>query len=248
MNVLTGTRSDGIEKVNGRLTVVYTRREETGSLETDAVFLMVGWPANLSALNLEAAGITLRGPYIQVDEHLCTNVPGILVAGDANGVSMFVQSAIHQGSVAAHNAVLGPEQVYTPHAVATGSFTEPEYGSVGMTEAQARENHDCIVEVVNYDSLPRAVMDGRTDGMCKLIVDSKTLTLLGAHVLGSYSAEVIQVAATCMAAGMTINKIAELELAFPTFTEAIGIAARRICRRRRLETAAWVGDGARDCN
>jgi pyruvate/2-oxoglutarate dehydrogenase complex dihydrolipoamide dehydrogenase (E3) component len=243
MNVLNGTRSDAIEKANGRLKVSYTRGEEQGSLETDAVFLMVGWPANLSSLNLEAAGITLRGPYIQVDEHLRTNVPEIFVAGDANGVSMFVQSALQQGSVAAHNAVLGPEQVYIPHAVATGSFTEPEYGSVGLTEAQAREKHDCIVEVVNYDMLPRAVMDARTDGLCKLIFDSKTLKLLGAHVLGSYSAEVIQVAATCMAAGMTVNKIAELELAFPTFTEAIGIAARRICRKLRLEAADWVGDG-----
>jgi len=246
MNVLTGTRSDGIEASNARLRVSYTRGEETGSLETDAVFLMVGWPANLSSLNLEAAGITLRGPYIQVDEHLRTNVPEIFVAGDANGVSMFVQSALQQGSVAAHNAILGAEQVYIPHAVATGSFTEPEYGSVGLTEAKARENHDCIVEVVNYDVLPRAVMDARTDGMCKLIFDSKTLKLLGAHVLGSYSAEVIQVAATCIAAGMTVTQIAELELAFPTFTEAIGIAARRICRNLSLETAEWVGDGSSD--
>jgi dihydrolipoamide dehydrogenase len=49
-----------------------------------------------------------------------------------------------------------------------------------------------------------------------------------------------------MAAGMTVNKIAELELAFPTFTEAIGIAARRICRELKLETAEWVGDGRSD--
>jgi pyruvate/2-oxoglutarate dehydrogenase complex dihydrolipoamide dehydrogenase (E3) component len=246
MNVLTGTRSDAIEKVNGRLNVLYTHGETQASLETDAVFLMVGWPANLSELNLEAAGITLRGPYIQTDEYLRTNVHEILVAGDANGVSMFVQSAIHQGSVAAHNAVLGAQQLYTPTALATGSFTDPEYGSVGLTEAQAREKHDCIVEVVTYDKLPRAVMDGRTDGMCKLIFDSTTLKLLGAHVLGSYSAEVIQVAATCMAAGMTVTQIAELELAFPTFTEAIGIAARRVCRGLRLETAEWVGDGGNE--
>lgn len=240
MNILTGTRSDAIEKVNGHLRVRYTRGGQQASLETDAVFLMVGWPANLSGLNLEAAGVKLRGPYIQVDEQLRTNVPEILVAGDANGVSMFVQSAIQQGSVAANNAVLGAEQSYIPRAVATGSFTDPEYGSVGLTEAQAREKHDCVVEVVDYASLPRAVMDGRTDGMCKLIFDSQTQKLLGAHVLGSYSAEVIQVAATCMAAGMTVNKIAELELAFPTFTEAIGIAARRVCRRLKLETAAQV--------
>ncbi len=241
MNVLTGTSSDAIQRTNDRLKVVYTQGEESKALETDAVFMMVGWPADLSGLNLEATGVALRGPYIQVDEYLQTNVPEILVAGDANGVSMFVQSAIIQASVAAHNAVLGVEQVYAPHAVATGSFTEPEYGSVGLTESEAREKHNCIVEMLDYTGLPRAVMDGRTDGMCKLIFDEKTHLLLGAHVLGSYSAEVIQVAATCMTAKMTVTQIAELELAFPTFTEAIGMVAQRICRNLRLETAAWVG-------
>lgn len=237
MNILTGTSSDAIEKANGCLKVSYTTGEKTDSLETDAVFLMVGWPANLSGLNLEATGVELHGPYIQVDEFLQTNVPEILVAGDANGESMFVQSAILQAGVAAQNAVSGAEQVYAPHAVATGSFTEPEYGSVGLTEAQAREKHDCIVEVLDYTGLPRAVMDGRTDGMCKLIFDSKTHLLLGAHVLGSYSAEVIQVAATCMTAKMTVTQIAALELAFPTFTEAIGMVAQRVSRNLRLETA-----------
>ncbi len=208
MNVLTATRSEAIEAKDGRLSVAYQRGGVAGTLETDAVFLMVGWPANLSSLDLGVAGIATRGPYIQVDEHLRTNVPEILVAGDANGISMLVQSAVLQGAVAAENAVLGPKRVYRPNAVASGSFTDPEYGAVGMTEEQARASHDCVVEVVSYDALPRAIIDARTDGMCKLIVDRKTRTLLGAHVLGSYSAEVIQVAATCMAAGMDVTKIA----------------------------------------
>jgi pyruvate/2-oxoglutarate dehydrogenase complex dihydrolipoamide dehydrogenase (E3) component len=82
--------------------------------------------------------------------------------------------------------------------------------------------------------------------MCKLIVDRRTRTLLGAHVLGSYSAEVIQVAATCMAAGMEITRIAELELAFPTFTEAIGMAARRIVRTLGLQLPEWTGNDIQD--
>ncbi len=159
----------------------------------------------------------------------------MLVAGDANGVSMLVQSAIHQARVAARNAAADTDEAYHPRAIATGSFTEPEYGSVGLTESEAREGHDCLVEVVDYTALPRAVMDGRTDGFCKIIVDARTQKLLGAHVLGSYSAEVIQVAATCMAAGMTVRDIAALELAFPTFTEALGMAAQRMSRTLRLD-------------
>ena len=162
-------------------------------------------------------------------------IPEILVAGDANGVSMFVQSAAHQARVGAENAVLNAEKVYNPQAIATGSFTEPEYGSVGMTEDQAQKEHECLIETLDYTGLPRAIMDGKTDGFCKLIVDRKTNLLLGAHVLGSYSAEVIQVAATCIVAKMDIHAIAELELAFPTFTEAIGMTAQRISRKLRLE-------------
>ena len=235
MNVLTGTGCESIEKENGKLKVSFTKDEKKRSLETDAVFLMVGWPANVSVLNLAAAGVEMNGPYIKVDEYLQTNVPEIFVAGDANGVSMFVQSAAHQARVAAENAVEGSEKVYNPQAIATGSFTEPEYGSVGMTEDQALKDYDCLIETVDYTALPRAVMDGRTDGFCKLIVDRNTKLLLGAHVLGSYSAEVIQVEATCIVAKMNIHDIAELELAFPTFTEAIGMAAQRISKKLRLE-------------
>ena len=235
MNVLTSTGCESIAKENGQLKVTYKHDDQTNSLMTDAVFLMVGWPANLEGLNLEATDIKVNGPYIEVDDYLQTNVEGVYVAGDANGVSMFVQSAAHQARVATQNALSDTAEKYAPRAIATGSFTEPEYASVGMTQAQAEEAHDCIVEIINYENLPRAVMDGRTDGFCKVIIDKETQKLLGVHVLGSYSAEVIQVAATCLATGMTIDEIANLELAFPTFTEALGMAAQRICRKLRVE-------------
>ncbi len=235
MNVLTSTGCESIAKENGQLKVTYKNGDQTDSLMTDAVFLMVGWPADLEGLNLEATDIKVDGPYIEVDDYLQTNVEGVYVAGDANGVSMFVQSAAHQARVAAQNAVSDTAEIYAPRAIATGSFTEPEYASVGMTQAQAEKEHECIVEIIDYENLPRAVMDGRTDGFCKIIIDKQTQELLGAHVLGSYSAEVIQVAATCLATGMKINEIANLELAFPTFTEALGMAAQRICRDLRVE-------------
>lgn len=235
MNVLTSTGCESITKEDGQLKVTYKNGDRTDSLMTDAVFLMVGWPADLEGLNLEATDIKVDGPYIEVDEYLQTNVEGVYVAGDANGVSMFVQSAAHQARVAAQNAVSDTAEKYAPRAIATGSFTEPEYVSVGMTQAQAIEAHECIVEIIDYENLPRAVMDGRTNGFCKIIVDKQTQELLGAHVLGSYSAEVIQVAATCLATKMKINEIANLELAFPTFTEALGMAAQRICRNLRME-------------
>ena len=79
-------------------------------------------------------------------------------------------------------------------------------------------------------SLLRPVADGRPDGFCKLIADRRTHAILGVHVLGEYSAETVQTVAACMAGAMTIEQVAELQLAFPTFTEGVSMAAQKICR------------------
>ena len=87
-----------------------------------------------------------------------------------------------------------------------------------------------MVGIARYDDLLRPVADGRPDGFCKLIADRRTHTILGAHVLGEYSAETVQTVAACMAAGMTVEQVAELQLAFPGLTEAVCMAAQKICR------------------
>ena len=118
----------------------------------------------------------------------------------------------------------------------TGSFTDPEYASVGLTEAEARDGFDCEVAVVDYDNLLRAVADARSEGFCKLIVERRERHVLGAHVLGEYSAEVIQTVATAMAQHMRVEQIAELQLAYPTFTEAFIMAAQQIVRQLGVAT------------
>src|SRR5437660_1555769 len=79
-----------------------------GRTVADAVFFAVGWPANLSQLNLDAAGVRAGPGAIPVDDYLRTNVGHIFAAGDVNGHSMLVQSARMEGRIAARNAVLGP--------------------------------------------------------------------------------------------------------------------------------------------
>ena len=112
----------------------------------------------------------------------------------------------------------------------SGSFTDPEYGAVGMTEAAAARHHDIVVGIADYDDLLRPVADGQPDGFCKLIVDRREHRILGAHVLGEYSAETVQVVATAMSAGMSIERLAEMPFAFPTFTEGVSMAAQKVCR------------------
>jgi pyruvate/2-oxoglutarate dehydrogenase complex dihydrolipoamide dehydrogenase (E3) component len=114
--------------------------------------------------------------------------------------------------------------------VPVGSFTDPEYASVGLTGAQARARYDCAVAVARYEDLLRPVADGQPNGFCKLIVETGRRQIVGAHLLGEYSAEVIQMVAACIAAGMRIEDVAELQLAVPTFTEGVGMAAQMLVR------------------
>ena len=165
------------------------------------------------------------------DDRLVSNIPHIFAAGDVNGISMLVPSARQQGLVAAENAVMGTSRRNSHEIVPTGSFTDPEYGSVGLTEDEARARYDCEVAIVRYDDLLRPVVDARSGGFCKLIVESNRHYILGAHVLGEYSAELIQMVAACMATNMRVEQLADLPFAFPTFTEAVGMAAQKCVRQ-----------------
>ena len=95
---------------------------------------------------------------------------------------------------------------------------------------------------MRYDDLVRPVVDARPEGFCKLIVERHRRYVLGAHVVGEYSAEVIQMVAACMAGNMRIEQIAELHPAFPTFTEAVGMAAQQA--RAPAGVASWAPRGA----
>jgi len=230
MKVHTDTLVEMLRAHGDAIHIDYRSGPATGQLVADAVFFAVGWPANLSHLALDAADVHAEPGIIPVDDYLRTSVEHIFAAGDVNGRSMLVQTARMEGRIAATNAVLGPTRHATYEVVPSGSFTDPEYGRVGLTETQAAQHHDTIVGIARYDDLLRPVADGRSEGFCKLIADRRTRAILGAHVLGEYSAETVQTVAACMAAGMTIEQVAELQLAFPTFTEAVSMAAQKICR------------------
>jgi pyruvate/2-oxoglutarate dehydrogenase complex dihydrolipoamide dehydrogenase (E3) component len=248
VQVHTGTLVEALRPHGDAIQVDYRRDGEPGQLAVGAVFFAVGWPANLGGLNLDAAGVAAEPGWIPVDDYLRTNVGHIFAAGDVNGRSMLVQTARMEGRVAATNAILGPSRQASYDVVPSGSFTDPEYGRVGLTEAEAARQHDVVVGIALYDDLLRPVADGRSDGFCKLIADRRDHTILGAHVLGEYSAETVQTVAACMAAGMTVERVAELQLAFPTFTEGVSMAAQKICRALGVGRfpQAWSYLGAED--
>ncbi len=188
----------------------------------------VGWIANTDGLDLDAADVRTddRG-YIQVDRRLRTTAPGIYAAGDVTGRVMVVHEAAREAYLAATNAVLGSTDALPPEVSPLGSFTDPEYASVGLTEVAARADHDTVVVTEPFDALPRPIIDDRRTGFCKLIADRDDHTMLGCHIVGERAVELAQLAAVVMASGMRVDQLALVPFSFPTYANALGRAAVR---------------------
>lgn len=230
IEIITGFSGiEGIEKSDNGLNFVYANQGQTQALPVEAVVMATGWPGNADSLNLAAANVTNQRGYIDVDDYLRTSTAHIFAAGDITGRMMLVQSAGYEARIAAENAVLGAGQRYSHHIVPHGGFTDPEYASVGLTEEQARDLEGGYVAAeVPYSDLDRAVIDGHPVGACKLIVSQDTHRILGAHIVGEQALEIIQLIAAGMAADMWVEHLAELEIAYPTYTAVVGLAARKI--------------------
>jgi pyruvate/2-oxoglutarate dehydrogenase complex dihydrolipoamide dehydrogenase (E3) component len=232
VRILTGVAEvRRIEQERGGLSLAYAREGENLQLKAEAIVMAVGWPGNVASLNLLAAGVETQGSYIAVNDCLQTSAAHIFAAGDITGRMMLVQSGSYEGRIAAENTVLGVGQPYQHLIVPHGGFTNPEYASVGLTEAQARAlEAECVVAVVPYAHLDRAVIDDHQDGFCKLVVSRETHRILGAHIVGEQALEAIEIIAAGMAADMWVEQLAELELAYPTYTAIVGLAARLAMR------------------
>ena len=115
-----------------------------------------------------------------------------------------------------------------------GSFTDPEYAQVGLTESKARETHDVVVASVRFKLTARTIIDGRTNGFCKLIVDRGTRLILGCHIVGERAVEIAQVAAIAIAAKMRVDDLARVPLSFPTYTGILGRLAANATRQLNM--------------
>jgi pyruvate/2-oxoglutarate dehydrogenase complex dihydrolipoamide dehydrogenase (E3) component len=230
---------DSFEKTADGVRMNFTRNGKKDSTEATLAIVAVGWVADTKGLNLPAAGVECnqRG-YVKVDNYLKTTAPHIFAAGDVTGRTMLVPEAIQDGFVAATNAVQGPTVPTTEHVSPAGSFTEPEYAQVGLTEKKARETRDVVTAVVHFDATTRTIIDGRTFGFCKLVVDSKTCKIIGCHVAGERAVDIVQVAAVAMSAGMRVDELTRIPFAFPTYAGVLARAAAKTARQLNL-TVHW---------
>jgi pyruvate/2-oxoglutarate dehydrogenase complex dihydrolipoamide dehydrogenase (E3) component len=229
---------DSFEKTPTGVRMIFSKNGDRDSAEATLAVVAVGWVADTTGLSLAAAGVEtdLRG-FVKVDGYLRTSTPHIFAAGDITGRQMLVPQAIQDGFVAATNAVQGPRMTIGDPVSPIGSFTDPEYAQVGLTEAKARETHDVVTAVIRFDSTTRTIIDGRKVGFCKLIADRMTCRMLGCHVVGERAVEITQVAAIAIAAKMRVDDLARIPLSFPTYAGILARVAASAARELNLKVS-----------
>src|SRR3954467_11006140 len=134
---------ESFEKTPTGVRMIFSKNGNRDSAEATLAVVAVGWVADTAALSVATAGVeTDHRGFVKVDEYLRTSAPHIFAAGDITGHQMLVPQAIQEGFVAATNAVRGPAMTIGDPVSPIGSFTDPEYAQVGLTEEKAREKHE----------------------------------------------------------------------------------------------------------
>jgi dihydrolipoamide dehydrogenase len=233
------------EKTPTGVRMIFSRDGVRDSAEATLAVVAVGWIADTAGLGLAKAGVeTNHRGFVRVDDYLRTSAPHIFAAGDVTGRLMLVPQAIRDGFVAATNAVRGSTITIGDPVSPIGSFTDPEYARVGLTEAKAHEAHDIETAVIRFDTTTRTIIDGHNVGFCKLIIDRNSHRILGCHVVGERAVEITQVAGIVIAAGMRVDDLAQIPLSFPTYAGILARVAASAARKLNLKRN-WQANQAR---
>jgi len=221
ISVQTGSAAANVESHDGQIVVTLADGTE---LSGERLLVAVGKTVDLSPLGLEAAGIDTRRTFIPVDEHMRA-ADGIWAMGDVTGKGLFTHVALYQSAIVAVDILGEPHEPANYDSVPRAAFTDPEVGSVGITEAQAREaGLDVIVTVKQLPATFKGWLYGVSHGIIKLVVDRETGLLLGASVVGPQAGEMLGFLQLAMQGKVPISKLRTMIYAFPTFYGAIGEA------------------------
>ncbi len=200
--------------------------------------LAAGRLPNTEGLGLEFAGIRADKGKVLVNDYLQTTAPQVYCGGDATGSHYLAPVAAYEGGLAAKNALLGNVQRADYLPLASTVFTDPPLASVGWTEARARASRPSVAAIrLPFSEIARAVVEGEAEGMVKVLVDSGTWEILGAHILGARAEEMIHELTIAMKAGITIQQLAEVMPVNPSFSEAVILAALKSPPARRAAAA-----------
>ena len=213
----------GVEQRDGGIAVKINRAGTSGEVSGSHLLLAIGRVPNTDDLGLDKAGVATdaRG-YIQVDEGLRTNVPGIWAVGDCNGRGAFTHTSYNDYEIVADNLLNGDNRSVLDRITAYGLFIDPPLGRVGMTDDEVRKSgRDALSGKRPMSRVGRAVEKGDTRGFMKITVDAKTKQILGAAVLGTGGDEAIHCIIDAMYARAPYTTVQRAVHIHPTVSELL---------------------------
>ena len=203
----------------------YVEYEENGKLNkvpATKVLISIGRRPVTKGFGLENLHVEMDRAAIKTDEQGRTNISGLYATGDVNGVLMLAHTAYRESEVAVNN-ITGKKDVMRYNAIPSVIYTNPEVASVGLTEEAAKAKGYTVKTVTTsmmFSGRYVAENEGG-DGICKLVVDTEHNRLLGVHMIGNYSSEIIYGAGLMIETEMRIEDIKELVFPHPTVCEII---------------------------
>jgi dihydrolipoamide dehydrogenase len=227
IKVLADHRVEAVEATAKGVKVTVSAKEETKSLEAEQALVAIGFRPNSRGFGLEEAGVRLseRG-FVEINEKMATNVPGIWAIGDVTGKLMLAHVGSAMGIVCAEN-IAGAETVTLDYEMMPrATYCLPQIASFGMTEAQAKERGYTVkIGKFPFQANGKALGLGDYAGWIKLVVDEKYGEILGAHMVGPEVTELLPELTLAHLMELTPAEIGRNVHAHPTLSEVLMEAA-----------------------
>ena len=232
ITVLTGTKVTKATATSSGVTIEAEGPDgKTQKISADMLLVATGRGPVTTGLGAEEAGITMERGYIKVDGLYRTSVPGVSAIGDVITLGTGVHPQLAhvssmEGIITAERIAEKDVQPLNYDHVPGCTYCDPEIGSVGLTEAQAKERgYDVRIGTFPFGVLGRARMAGELEGFVKIVADKKYDEVLGVHMIGPRSTELVAEAVLALRLECTVEELIKTIHAHPTFSEAVGEAA-----------------------
>lgn len=233
IGIKTGVHITKVASEVDAKTVFYQDGTGEQRVDADEILLAAGKTPNTADLQLKNAGIeTNAGRAVKVARYLQTSQPHIFAVGDVADLPLRLETtAGKEGTYAVLNVLSGSTKAIDYHAVPYTVFTDPGLVSVGYTEAQQMDELGvCACRTLSFEVLPKGLITKRTEGMIKIAIHPKTKVIMGVHILAPNAGDLIAQAMVLIKNQNTIDDLEDMLPVFPTFSEAIKLAALSFTR------------------
>jgi dihydrolipoamide dehydrogenase len=223
---MTGSRVESVQVDGHVVRVTVSNSAGSHEIECDNVMVAVGAEGNIDGIGLEGLGIATDGGYIEINDRMETNVPGVYAIGDVTGKLLLAHVASGQGvtAVEAIGGLAPPALDYELMPRAT--YCHPQVASFGLTEAEARERgHSVNTGKFPVSASGKALAMAETEGMVKLVVDAEIGDVLGAHMIGPEVTEILGELSLARLLESTTKELGWLVHPHPTISEMVKEAA-----------------------